>query len=97
MNDHSASGSGSSSGVTLGFLALVVPAVEAVGLYAPSGEFGSGILLLVAIGSGCGVLALVLALRWSRGALIARGGQVILLLVSTLDSLLLLTLWMGRD
>ena len=80
--------------VKFGFLAMVVPAVEALGLYVPSGELRSGIVLS---GSGCGVLALMLALRGSRGVLIVRGGKVVLLLASMLNSLLLLTLWMAHD
>ena len=88
---------GSPAGVSIAFFVMIVPAIEAAGLYAPSGDLTSASLILAAVGMGCGATALALATRWRKGARLAKLAWGILLLISSLDSLLMLLLWVARD
>jgi len=88
---------GSPAGVSIAFYVMIVPAIEAAGLYAPSGDLNSASLILAAVGSGCGATALALATRWRGRARLAKLAWGILLLISSLDSLLMLLLWVARD
>ncbi len=79
------------------FLVMIVPAVEAVGLYAPLGDLDAVSLILIGVGIGCGAVSLALATRWTARGWLAKAAWEILWLISGLDSVFLLLRWAGRD
>jgi len=89
--------SGSPAGVFFALLVMVIPTLEVFGLYAPLGPLDARVLALAGIAIGCGGAALSLASRSTGRAWLLKTGWSVLVLIATLDSLLLLLLWAGRD